>query len=87
MKTHLSKNASNCYGLLQTEISMPHPTCLILYKKVIMGKERNEGKWEIMERSMKKAKEKNAHGTTKEFQCEIQGGKKFTANQRQWEIL
>lgn len=55
MKTHLSKNASNCYGLLQTEISMPHPTCLILYKKAIMGKERNEGKWEIMERSMKKA--------------------------------
>lgn len=30
---------------------------------------------------------KNAHETTKELQCEIQGGKKFTANQRQWQIL
>lgn len=49
------KNASNCYELLQTEVSMPHPTCLILHKKAIMDKERNEGKWEIMKRSMNKA--------------------------------
>lgn len=86
MKTHLSKNASNCYGLLQTEISIPHPTCLILHKKAIMGKERNEGKWESMKRGTNRHK-KNSHETTKELKCEVQGKKIFTANQGQWEVL
>lgn len=31
-----------------TEISIPYPTSLMLHKAAIMGKERNEGKWEIM---------------------------------------
>lgn len=44
MKTQLSKNASNCCGLSQTEISIPYPPSLILHKKAITGKKRNEGK-------------------------------------------
>lgn len=54
MKTHLSKNASNCCGLLPTEIAIPYTTSLILHKKAITGKEKNEGIWEIMKRGMNK---------------------------------
>ena len=55
MKTQLSKNASNCYGFLQTEISTLYPSSLILHTKPIIGNERNEGKLEIMKRNMNKA--------------------------------
>ena len=52
MKTQLSKDASNCRGLLQTEISIPYTPSLILHKKAITGKKRNESKWEIMKKNM-----------------------------------
>lgn len=45
MKTHLSKKASSCYGLLQTEISIPYPLSLILHKKAIIGKNNNIKSW------------------------------------------